>query len=74
MGKIAKGVTKINITMLYGDYCYIIIENFPPKFSPSTDYKLEFMTQEFKKLYEIQHTGIFAVVKFLSGQITEFLR
>ena len=36
MGKIAKGVTKINFTMLYGNYCYIIIENFPQKFSPCT--------------------------------------
>ena len=29
MGKIAKGVNKINFTMLYSNYCYIIIENFP---------------------------------------------
>ena len=34
MGKIANGVNKINFTMLYGNYCYIIIENFPQKFSP----------------------------------------
>ena len=34
MGKIAKGANKINFTMLYGNYCYIIIENFPQKFSP----------------------------------------
>ena len=34
MGKIAKGINKINFTMLYGNYCYIIIENFPQKFSP----------------------------------------
>ena len=34
MGKIAKGVNKINFTMLYGDYCYTIIGNFPQKFSP----------------------------------------
>ena len=33
MGKIAKGVNKIIFTMLYGNYCYIIIENFPRKFS-----------------------------------------
>ena len=33
MGKIAKGVDKINFTMLYGNYCYIMIENFPQKFS-----------------------------------------
>ena len=39
-----------------------------------TDYKLEFMTQKFKSLDEIQHTEIFAVVKFWSGKITEFLR
>ena len=39
-----------------------------------TDYKLEFMTQKFKNLEEIQHTEIFAVVKFWSGKITEFLR
>ena len=39
-----------------------------------TDYKLEFMTQKFKNLDEIQHTKIFAVVKFWSGKITEFLR
>ena len=37
-----------------------------------TDYKLEFMTQKLKKLDEIQHTEIFAVVKFWSGKITEF--
>ena len=39
-----------------------------------TDYKLEFMTQKFKNLDEIQHTEIFAVVKFRSGKITEFSR
>ena len=39
-----------------------------------TDWKLEFMTQKFKNLDEIQHTEIFAVVKFWSGKITEFLR
>ena len=38
-----------------------------------TDYKLEFM-QKFKNLDEIQHTEIFAVVKFWSGKIKEFLR
>ena len=38
----------------------------------NTDYKLEFMTQKFKKLDGIQHTDIFAVVKFSSGKITEF--
>ena len=39
-----------------------------------TDYKLEFMTQEFKNLDEIQCTEIFVVEKFWSGKITEFLR
>ena len=39
-----------------------------------TDYKLEFMTQKFKNLDEIQHTEIFVVVKFWSSKITEFLR
>ena len=39
-----------------------------------TDYKLEFMKQKFKNLDEIQHTEIFAVVKFWSGKIKEFLR
>ena len=39
-----------------------------------TDYKLEFMTQKLKNLDQIQHTEIFAVVKFWSGKITEFLR
>ena len=39
-----------------------------------TGYKLKFMTQKFKNLDEIQHTEIFAVVKFWSGKITEFLR
>ena len=38
------------------------------------DYKLEFILQKFKNLDEIQHTEIFAVVKFWSGKITEFLR
>ena len=28
------------------------------------NYKLRFMTQKFKNLYEIQHTEIFAVIKF----------
>ena len=36
MGKIAKGVNTINFTILYGNYCYIIIENFPKKLSPCT--------------------------------------
>ena len=35
-----------------------------------TDYQLEFMTRKFKNLDEIQHTEIFAVVKFWSGEIT----
>ena len=35
-----------------------------------TDYKLEFMTQKFINLDEVQHTEIFAVVKFRSGKIT----
>ena len=39
-----------------------------------TDYKLEFMTQKLKNLDEIQHNEIFAVVKFWSSKITEFLR
>ena len=39
-----------------------------------TDYKLEFMTQKIKNLDEIQHTEIFAVLKFWSGKIIEFLR
>ena len=39
-----------------------------------TDYKLEFMTQKFKNLDDIKHTEIFAVVKFWSGKITEYLR
>ena len=28
LGKIAKGSNKIHFTMLYGNYCYIFIENF----------------------------------------------
>ena len=39
-----------------------------------TDFKLEFMTQKFQNLDEIQHTEIFAVVKFWFGKITEFLQ
>ena len=39
-----------------------------------TDYKLEFMTQKFNSNEIHQHTEIFAVVKFWSGEITEFLR
>ena len=39
-----------------------------------TDYKLKFMTQKFENLDEIQHTEIFAVLKFWSGKITAFLR
>ena len=39
-----------------------------------TDYKLEFMTQKFKNLDEIQHTEIFADVIFWFGKITELLR
>ena len=37
-----------------------------------TDYKLELMTHKFKHLDEIQHTEIFAIVKFWSGKIEEF--
>ena len=40
--------------------------------SDVTDYKLEFITQKFINLDEIQHTEIFAVVKFWSSKITEF--
>ena len=43
-------------------------------FRDITDYKLEFMTQKFKNFDDIQHTEIFAVIKFWSGKITEFLR
>ena len=39
-----------------------------------TDYKLESITQKFKNLNEIQHTEIFAVVKFSSCKIAKFLR
>ena len=42
--------------------------------SDITHSKLEFMTQKFKNLDEIQHTEIFAIVKLWSGKITEFLR
>ena len=34
MGKIANEDNKIYVNMLYGNYCYIFIENFPQKFSP----------------------------------------
>ena len=37
MGKIAKGVNKMHFTMLYGNYCYIFIENIPKKFSPCSN-------------------------------------
>ena len=36
----AKGINKINFTMLYGNYWYIIIENFPQKFSPCMLYRI----------------------------------
>ena len=39
-----------------------------------TDYKLEFMTLKFKNLDGIEHTEIFAVVKFWSCKIIEFWR
>ena len=29
MRKIAKDVNELHFTMLYGNYCYIFIENFP---------------------------------------------
>ena len=45
MGKLAKGVNEINFTMLYGNYCYIIIENFPQKFFPCRLKKFEKMAQ-----------------------------
>ena len=38
-----------------------------------TDYKLKFMTQKIKNLDEIQHTEIFAAIKFWSGKNTEIL-
>ena len=44
MEKIAKGVNNINFAMLYGNYCFIIIENFPQKFSPCVE------TRNFQKL------------------------
>ena len=39
-----------------------------------TDYKLKFMTQKFQNLDEIQHTEIFALVKFWSDKIIEVLQ
>ena len=54
MGKIAKGVNKINFTMLYGNYCYIIMEIFPQKFSPCTwKYGLSGAEQKFRLGLEI---------------------
>ena len=41
MGKIAKGVNKINLTMLYGNnYCYIFTENFSEKFSQCSEWAI----------------------------------
>ena len=37
-----------------------------------TDYKLEFMTQKFKNLDEIQHAEIFAIVELTSFFLTQF--
>ena len=37
-----------------------------------TDYKLEFRSQKFKNLDEIQHTEIFAVVKFCLVKLQNF--
>ena len=59
---------KINLNINLGGF------NTQELVSDITDYKLEFMSQKLKNLDEIQHTEIFAVVKFLSGKITEFLR
>ena len=42
MAKIAKGVEKINFTMLHDNYCYIFIEKFPKKFSPCRQFQLIF--------------------------------
>ena len=41
-GKNRQGVNKINFTTLYGNYCYIFIENFPQKFSPCTIFAIQF--------------------------------
>ena len=41
-------------------------------FPDISDYKLEFMTQKFKNLDEIQHTEIFAVVKFALVKLQSF--
>ena len=40
VGKIAKGVNQMHFTMLYADYCYIFIENFPQQFSSCTVKKI----------------------------------
>ena len=34
MEKSARCANKIHFTILYGNYCYIFIENLPQKFSP----------------------------------------
>ena len=57
----------INLNINWGFNTWKLVPDIP-------DYKLEFMTQKFKNLDEIQHTEIFAVVKFWSGKITEFSR
>ena len=59
MGKIAKGVNKINFTMLCGNYCYIIIENFPQKFSRCGKIENEKLQIYYYEVYEINKEFFF---------------
>ena len=50
--------------MLYGNYCYIIVENFPQKFSPCTvqmTRKLFYLRGEEVKLIR-QKKNIFSII------------
>ena len=82
MGKITKGVHKINFTMLHGNNCYIFIENFPQKVSPCNlnffrnflskdDINLKKILKNFKKRNSRYIFEIFIFDRFLN-QMTIF--
>ena len=55
MEKIAKGVNKVNFTMLYGNYCYIIIVKFSQKFSLYTEHINFGSIYDFSKFHTLSH-------------------
>ena len=68
MGTIAKGVNKISFTMLYGNYCYVIIENRSKKFSPCNIARISTHGENFMAIF----TALSVVIWLSTGTLGIF--